>query len=126
VRDIWKVRSFVVRRWKGRPMPILDVEIVTRPGEELGNLAAEIAERAGVVFGSAPQQTWVKLRALAPEQYAENGGPLEGTAPVFVSVLKAHIPAPELLQAEVTALVAAVAAACARPIEHVHKKVTPL
>ena len=103
-------------------MPILEVEIVTQPDESVGgDLAAAIADRAGVVFGSAPHQTWVKLRPLAREQYAENGGgPPEGVYPVFVAVLKAHMPAPELLQAEVAVLTAAVAAACARPIEHVH------
>jgi len=102
-------------------MPILEVEIVTRPGEQLANnLAAEIAERAGAVFGSAPHQTWVKVRALASEQYAENGGPPKGVYPVFVSVLKAHLPARELLQAEAAALTAAVASGCGRPIEHVH------
>jgi hypothetical protein len=101
---------------------MLDVEIVVHPDELLaGTLAGEIAERAGAVFGSAPHQTWVKVRPLAPEQYAENGGgPPEGVYPVFVAVLKAQVPAPEHLQAEVAALTAAVAAACARPIEHVH------
>jgi len=103
-------------------MPILDVEIVLRPDERItGDLAADIAERAGAIFGSAPQQTWVKLRLLAREQYAENGGgPPAGVYPLFVSVLKAHMPAPELLQAEVVPLAAAIAAACARPIEHIH------
>jgi hypothetical protein len=61
------------------------------------------------------------VRALAREQYAENGGgPPDGVYPVFVSVLKAHMPASELLQAEAAALAAALAAASARPIEHIH------
>jgi hypothetical protein len=102
-------------------MPILDVEIVLDPEQPIAdNLAAEIAERAGAIFGSAPQQTWVKLRLLARELYAENGaGPPEGVYPVFGSVLKAHMPAPELLQAEVAVLAEAIAAACARPIEQI-------
>lgn len=102
-------------------MPILDVEIVTRPGEQLpGDLAAAIAEQAAGVFGSPPQQTWVKLRALGPGMYAENGGAPEGAAPVFVSVLRAQLPAPEPLAAEAAALTAAVAEACGRPAELVH------
>jgi hypothetical protein len=114
------VHPIVLR--KDLPMPILDIEIVLRPDQRItGNLAAEIAERAGAIFGSAPQQTWVKLRLLAREQYAENGaGPPEGVYPVFVSVLKAHMPAPELLQAEVAVLAEEIAAACARPIEQIH------
>jgi len=46
-------------------MPILDVEVVTAPGERLRDtLAKELAEIAGPILGSEPGGTWVKLRPL--------------------------------------------------------------
>ncbi len=103
-------------------MPILDLEIVLRPAELLApGLAGDIADRCGEVFGSPPGNTWVKLRSVPREHYAENGGgPPEGVYPVFVSVLKAHPPAPEALPAEVARLTAAIAQATGRPAEYVH------
>ena len=54
-------------------MPILDVEIVLEPGESLRpELAGELADRVGEVFGAAPGTTWVKVRAIPAEHYAEN------------------------------------------------------
>lgn len=103
-------------------MPILDVEIVLRPGENLRpNLASQLADQAGEVFGAAPGTTWVKLRAIPADDYAENGGgPPQGVYPVFVSILKAKLPDIDKLQAEVASLTAAVAQVCARPPENVH------
>jgi len=103
-------------------MPILDLEIILRPDELLApGLAGDIADRCGEVFGSAPGNTWIKLRTVPREHYAENGGgPPEGVDPVFVSVLKARLPAPEALSAEVARLTAAIAQATGRPAEHVH------
>lgn len=103
-------------------MPILDVEIVLRPGENLRpNLASQLADQAGEVFGAAPGTTWVKLRAIPADYYAENGAaPPQGVYPVFVSILKAKLPDIDKLQAEVASLTAAVAQVCARPPENVH------
>jgi len=54
-------------------MPILDVEVVLEPGEALRlELAGELADRAGEVFGASPGTTWVKVRAIPAEHYAEN------------------------------------------------------
>lgn len=103
-------------------MPILDVEIITRPGESVDpHLAGELAQRAGAIFGSPPGSTWVKVHPLASEQYAENDdGPRGDVYPVFVSVLKAKRPSPAALQKEVEQLTTAVAQACQRPPENVH------
>ena len=103
-------------------MPIVDVEIVLLPEESMRlGLAAEIADRSGQVFGSPPGSTWVKLRAIPCDHYAENGGgPPDGVYPVFVSVLKARLPSPEVLRAEVGGLTAAIAEATGRPTENVH------
>lgn len=84
-------------------------------------LAAELADRSGRVFGSPPGSTWVKLRAIPYDHYAENGGgPSDGVCPVFVSVLKARLPAPDVLRVEVARLGAAIAEATGRPVENVH------
>ncbi len=102
-------------------MPILDVEIVLKPDEILApGLAAELADRTAAVLGARPGGTWVKLRTLSPEQYAEDGGPSPGVYPVFVSVLKADWPGPDELAAEVAALTQAIAQVCQRPRENVH------
>lgn len=107
-------------------MPLLDVELVLRPGESLSkDFAAEIADCAGEVFGSPPRWTWVKVRVIPTEHYAENGGAADGVHPVFVSVLKGRHPPPEEMQAEVTRLTNAIAQACARPPENVHVLYVP-
>ena len=103
-------------------MPILDVELVLRPDEDLpANLARQIAVRAGEVFAAPPGTTWVKLRTLAATHYAENDAEHGlDVYPVFVTVLKAQLPEPAALQAEVAALTDALAEACGRPPENVH------
>jgi len=102
-------------------MPILNVEIVARPDEYLSpKLATELANRTGEIFGSAPGSTWVKVHLIARENYAENSSVSEDIYPVFVSVLKAKLPSPDSLQAEVAKLTAAIAQVCGRPQENVH------
>jgi hypothetical protein len=103
-------------------MPILEIEIVTRPGEVLPpGIASEIADRAGEIFASTPGGTWVRLRALPDASYAENGGgPPLGVHPVFVTVLKSRLPDSDELEQEAARLAAAVARICGRPAENVH------
>jgi phenylpyruvate tautomerase PptA (4-oxalocrotonate tautomerase family) len=105
-------------------MPIIDVEIVNKAGEDNSlkrGLAQEIADRAGAIFGSAPGQTWVKVRTLPWEQYAEQGGgPPEGVSPVFVSVLKANWPEREEMARESQALAEVIVRICGRPADNVH------
>jgi phenylpyruvate tautomerase PptA (4-oxalocrotonate tautomerase family) len=102
-------------------MPILDVEIITRPGETISPyLASKLANRAGTIFLSPPASTWVKVHTLPCENYAENDSPDSNIYPVFVSILKANLPAPDALQQEVEQLTAAIAHLCNRPAENVH------
>ena len=101
-------------------MPIVDVEIIT---SELldGGLAARIADMAGQVFGGPPASTWVRVRSLPQEQYAENGtASPEGWRSVFVTVRKAQRPTGSALEVEVRALTEGVARVCGRPVENVH------
>lgn len=103
-------------------MPILEVEIVTRPGEELSpSLAASLADEVAAIFGSPPGGTWVRLRRLSQSDYAENsGGPPEGISPVFVTVLQAHPPSIPDRSSEAERLAAAIATVCNRPTANVH------
>jgi len=102
-------------------MPLLVVEIVGDPdAADRGALAQRIADAAARVFDSPPQSTWVRVRIVAPGDYAENEGAEHGVRPVFVSVLKRSVPPGGALQAEVARLTAAIAAACRLPAENVH------
>jgi hypothetical protein len=105
----------------------LEVEIVARPGERLrGSLAVNVADRAAEVFGTPTGHTWVRLRILALEQYAEDGGgPEPGVHPVFVSVLKAELPEADVLAAEIEGLTEAIATACDRRPQNVHIRYEP-
>lgn len=108
-------------------MPILDVEIVGPvPASARPDLARRIADAAGGVFGSGPQNTWVKVRFLEEDAYAENmGGPPPGVRPVLVSVLLAVVPPPERLSEQTLRLSQALAEICDRPVENIHIIVEP-
>jgi phenylpyruvate tautomerase PptA (4-oxalocrotonate tautomerase family) len=103
-------------------MPILDVEIVVAETDQIDpHLAAALADAAGAVLSTVPGRTWVRVRHLPAERYAENGGgPAAGVHPVFVTVLKAEHPPPEDLRREMAALTQEVARVCDRPAENVH------
>ncbi len=67
-------------------MPIIEVEIV-EPIEAKGGLPQLLADAAGGVLKTGPGHTWVKIRFMSGDQYAENGGTPAEIKPVFVSVL---------------------------------------
>jgi len=101
-------------------MPIVDVEIITSESLD-GGLAARIADMAAQVFGGPSASTWVRLRSLPREHYAENGTATpEGWRSVFVTVRKAQRPTGSALEAEMRALTEGVARVCGRPVENVH------
>ena len=103
-------------------MPILEVEIVVPAGESLdATLATRLADATGEVFESVAGRTWVRVRELPSDHYAENGGgPPEGVFPVFVSVLLSEPPQGEELRSQVHRLTLAIAKVCQRPPENVH------
>lgn len=102
-------------------MPILDVEFVGDVDGERSELAARLADAAGAVFDSPPQETWVRLRFLPEDEYAENGGgPEAGVRPVFVTVLLGSPPDQETLAVKARALCDALSSAAQRPAENVH------
>lgn len=109
-------------------MPVLEVELVggasasIRPG-----LAQRLADAAGAIFGCAPGQTWVRLRDLPMEDYAENAtdASSRGIRPVFVRVLKRALPEPPQLAKEIQALTEAIATATGRRSDRVHVAYDP-
>jgi hypothetical protein len=108
-------------------MPILDFTVVLKENEALSkSTSAALAEAAARVFQSEPGRTWVKLYTLNHEMYAEDaGGPPEGVAPIFVSVLKAHPEDVESRVLEAQYLAEAVSELLDRPAANIHIKYEP-
>lgn len=103
-------------------MPIVEVEVVLRAGETLRRqLAKALADALGDIFAAPPRATWIRLRSLAADDYAENAdGPSADEHPVFVSVLKRKRPSPPEMQQEVDRITTAVADLCGRQPGSVH------
>jgi phenylpyruvate tautomerase PptA (4-oxalocrotonate tautomerase family) len=102
-------------------MPILQVEIVGKPGAGSAGLARRIADAAARVLKAPPGRVWVRLRRLPRAQYAECGGPLPAEIkPVFVSLLKAEQGSQKARLKEAAALSAAIGEACGRGAADVH------
>jgi phenylpyruvate tautomerase PptA (4-oxalocrotonate tautomerase family) len=99
-------------------MPIVDVEIV---GDESPkpSLSQELADAAGEIFGTPPGRTWIRLRMLPHDHYAENQEAQEHH-PVFVKVLKGQWPEHDDMKQEITQLTEAFARICDRSFENVH------
>lgn len=102
-------------------MPILEVEFVgPAPDNVKRALARRVADAAGTVFGSPPRTTWVRVRFVSADEYAENEGAEPGVFPVLVRVLQADPLQGDDLATEARRLTEALAAACNRPAENVH------
>ena len=103
-------------------MPIVEIEIVgdvTQP--PAGTLAQAFADETARLFGSKPANTWVRVRTLARDAYAENGSLVAASdLPVFVTVLKRQIPERTELAREMAALALAVARLVERRAGQVH------
>lgn len=108
-------------------MPILDVEVVVRPGESWSkDRTKELANRAGEIFDAPAGTVWVKVRIIESKFYAESGTEIEsGSYPVFVSILKARRPSYEAMLDEIASLTSAFAEICNRPTENVHLFYSP-
>src|SRR5262245_56955328 len=105
-------------------MPIVDIELVVRPGEApIDGLASTLADALGEVFGSAPGRLWVRVRTLPDSQYAENLG--EAPQPVFVTLLLGEPPTGELLRLQMRQTAEAVAGICRCPVDRVHVLLEP-
>lgn len=103
-------------------MPIIEVEIVGPIASDLRiGLAQRLADVAGVALNALPQTTWVKVRFVADDAYAENDGDAaDAEHPVFVSLLQAERPRDTHLAEQALRVAAAIAKACGRSSERVH------
>lgn len=108
-------------------MPIVTVEVVAGASEAMTqDLAQPLADAIGGALKSAPGQTWVRVRSIARDQYAENDATLEAAqSPVFVTILKEQTPRRAELEREVAALTRAVAQVVGRPATCVHIEYAP-
>jgi phenylpyruvate tautomerase PptA (4-oxalocrotonate tautomerase family) len=108
-------------------MPIVTVEIVANPGRPLEhNLSQSLADALGHALRSPAGQTWVRLRMLQSNEYAENGVLVDAAeAPVFVTVVERQPSVGAALQSNVTAITQAVANVLGRPASCVHVEFAP-
>lgn len=103
-------------------MPIIDIEVVgALPAVDPSSLADEL----GAIFAAAPRTTWVRLRHLPEEQYAENQDGTPTVKPVFVTILLRSLPSPERLADLAVTIAHRVAFFVARPAEQVHVEFSP-
>lgn len=103
-------------------MPIIDVELVgTAKASSPQPDPQRLADALGKALDSPAGQTWMRLRYLPRDQYAENGAPLDDAIqPVFVTVMEARRPAGPALADRVTRVTTAVADAVGRDRSCVH------
>lgn len=107
-------------------MPILEVDWIGPIADSVRrSLARRIADAAGTVLGTPPRSTWVRMRFVSEDEYAENEGAEPGVWPVLVHVLEAEPPEGEALATEARRLTEAIAAACGRPPGNVHLVYAP-
>jgi len=101
-------------------MPIVDIEIILRENEIIpAHLTSNLADELGRIFNSPPNSTWVKVRNLSKNQYAENDDASKEVFPVFVKIVKSKIIKTEI-QKEAELIAVAVGNICERPVENVH------
>ena len=110
-------------------MPIVDIEILTTTTGPV-SIDTEslqcVADELGELFGSAPGNTWIRLRSIDKNDYAENGVVTELQAtPVFVSVLRADLPEVSALRREMAGVADVVSRALDHPRENVHVLYAP-
>ena len=107
-------------------MPILDVEVVVARGEMLpGGLARTIADLTAEIFATDPGRTWVRVRTLGQNDYAENEVGRPVPLPAFVEVLLADPPAGDAARVQARRLTETIATALARPVDRVHLMYAP-
>ena len=111
-------------------MPIVDIEVVTGPAdrEVIDKETLQLlADDLGWLFGSGPGGTWVRLRSIDQDAYAENNGGVPGSQaqPVFVSILRAELPERAALGREMSGVAEIVARMLDRPRDNVHVLYAP-
>ncbi len=101
-------------------MPILSLDVVEDESAPLPSDAAQrIADAAGQVLGTPAGRTWVLIRPVPAQAYAENQSP-KAPAPLLVSLRMREVPSGQAREQQVQALTQAIARAAGRPAEQVH------
>ena len=110
-------------------MPIVDIEVVTGMAEPEAvdrETLQLLADELGSIFGSDPGETWVRLRSMDQDAYAENlAGNESNVRPVFVQILRAELPDRAALRREMAGIVEIVARMLNRRRENVHVLYAP-
>jgi phenylpyruvate tautomerase PptA (4-oxalocrotonate tautomerase family) len=108
-------------------MPIIDVEIVSVPEADMPrDLAQRLADALGTALAAPAGTTWIRLRALASDRYAENGVTVAAfDLPVFVTVLKRQLPDVAERATECGLLARTVGDITGRPADRVHVEYAP-
>jgi phenylpyruvate tautomerase PptA (4-oxalocrotonate tautomerase family) len=103
-------------------MPIVTVQIVVDSESQApsADQLRTLADRLGEIFGSAKGETWVKAICIEHGHYAENAVVDVSVRPVFVEVLKRHLPEHPLLVAEADRIATATAEVLSRPRANTH------
>jgi phenylpyruvate tautomerase PptA (4-oxalocrotonate tautomerase family) len=106
-------------------MPIVDVKVIATAETVLPKGTAKVLAEAIAAVLKAPEgRVWVRLEMLAEHLYAENGI-TEQVHPVFLTILHADLPPPEVLAAQSIALTNAAAKCLGRNPERVHIEYAP-
>ena len=101
-------------------MPVIDVEIVgdVQTNAELGR---RLADALGDALESQPGRTWVRVRHLPRDNYAESGGPLDDTIrQVFVTIMERRRPHGDVLLRRIDKVTSVVADVIERDAHNVH------
>lgn len=101
-------------------MPILEIEIVGIEEIEENSVAQPLADAAAEVLNTGAGRTWVKVRYLNANLYAESGGTSPDIKPVFVSVLIGRSLGGEEKAQVALALASAIGKVLNRPSQNVH------
>jgi phenylpyruvate tautomerase PptA (4-oxalocrotonate tautomerase family) len=108
-------------------MPIVDIKLVLRKdASPRPRLARAIADAVGAALHLPPGRVWVRVSAIAEQDYAENGtSEAETDTPVFVSVLHAVLPPQPALQTEASVLASTIAGVVGTGANLVHIEYAP-
>jgi phenylpyruvate tautomerase PptA (4-oxalocrotonate tautomerase family) len=101
-------------------MPLVNIDVVGLETRLDAARTQQLADDLALIFGSEPRGTWVTVRAVPAEQYAENDGAAPELAPAFVRIIQRDPPQGETLTHQTSALTEAVASLLSRSARNTH------